>query len=231
MYEYISVFATAVSLQVMTYMFFRGSLDAKRRSWLLSLGTSGLFTAISTRNIYIFVNSAYEGTTLALTTNKDPFDCATMIWLISYLLLDCVIGLIDYPSQLRIDTTWIHHTFFIICCVVVLNTHTYSLFVLFLPFEIPTFVMALGTIFPSLRNDLLFGGTFFVFRIVYQSILFGYWLTVPGLPHGMIIGSCLPTTIMHFIWFYKWCRGYLFKGKIESQVITEGESYEQLPAT
>ena len=224
MYQYLNLFAKAISLQVMTYMFFRESFDVKRRSWLLTLGTSAIFSVISTRNIYIFVNSAYEGTTLALTTNRDPFDCATIIWLASYLSLDCVIGLIDYPSQLRIDTTWIHHTIFIIGCFIVLNTNTCSLFVLFLPFEIPTFVMALGTVFPSLRNDFLFGATFFAFRIVYQSILFGYWLTVPGLPHGMIISACLPTTAMHFIWFYKWCRGYLFKGKLETQVIEDART-------
>lgn len=44
-----------------------------------------------------------------------------------------------------------------------------------MPLEVPTMILSLGRVFPQYRQDLAFGLSFFVFRIVYHSWLTYHW--------------------------------------------------------
>ncbi len=86
-----------------------------------------------------------------------------------------------------------------------MSTPTYTgPFVCSIVEELPTFFLALGSVFPSLRSDIAFGLTFFVLRIVFQALLFFSYR--PWNFGKLILG--LPF-LMHIFWFRSWSQKYL----------------------
>ena len=81
-----------------------------------------------------------------------------------------------------------------------------NVFLFFLPAELPTFLLALGTVVPKLRSDLLFGITFFLTRILFHFYLVAY-AYISGAA-AMIIGFGCLTGLMHLKWFHAWFTKY-----------------------
>jgi hypothetical protein len=157
------IFVCVALLQVVLYCAVRCFLfptsspsDTKSRAWVLSLLVSGLFSSV----VYILVafpglQAAYNGVEVfrEFTAGEQPMHRYFTLYFLAFLVLDCVIGVLDYPQHLRIDTTWIHHIVISVFLVMFLGSGTCVVFLLCAPFEIPTFAMSLGSIFPSYRND------------------------------------------------------------------------------
>ena len=88
--------------------------------------------------------------------------------------------------------------------------------------ELPTLIMALGSIDSRLRSDMAFGLTFFLTRIVWHAMAVGNVLILPAnhpMNHMAWFG-CL-TMALHLYWFTKWVAKYALKGKGER--IPKGE--------
>jgi hypothetical protein len=217
----LGIFAVTTSIQLIGYMLCRNFFNVKGRAWLLSLGTSAVYTLLTPYVCFQFAYALYQGrdAVLHLYLNESFVDRVFVIWFMSFLLLDCSVGLIDYRSQLRMDTTWMHHAGFLANGLLTIVKKRSSAVVLMAPLEIPTFFLALGSVLPGCRNDFLFGTSFFIFRIVYESTMCIYALTVPEMPRVYIVCVYAATMTMHSFWFYKWYRTYTFAGKKYTQLV------------
>jgi hypothetical protein len=83
---------------------------------------------------------------------------------------------------------------------------------LFLPLEIPTFILAVGSLYPQRRSDGLFGLTFFITRICYHLLLFllVWEIKDPRLPIWIIVAV---TFCLHVYWFSLWVKGAVKRWK------------------
>jgi hypothetical protein len=144
----------------------------------------------------------------------DNLGCLICIWFGLANIADFGYGLLLYPDQLGVLTTYVHHTLFI--WLMYFAPTGNGLFVTSTPFtpafcamlieEIPTFLLALGSVFPSMRTDLGFGLTFFIFRIVYHAYFTLY--SIYSLMSPPIIVLYLLTLTLHVNWFYSWITKY-----------------------
>jgi predicted nucleotidyltransferase len=55
-----------------------------------------------------------------------------------------------------------------------------------------------------LKSNLLFGITMFLFRILYEVILYIYLMATHDMPKMYISSAFFPTIVLHINWFYKW---------------------------
>ncbi|KAG0082966.1 hypothetical protein BGZ93_008539 [Podila epicladia] len=94
-----------------------------------------------------------------------------MLFFASYLSMDLVIGTIYYKEKITLISGYLHHSLYIFICNVSLWTG-YTVPCAYLYFmEIPTAFLGAGFIFPSLRDDNLFGLLFFIFRIALDPLM------------------------------------------------------------
>ena len=153
---------------------------SKQRAWLLTLPVSLLFSVIGAGYIARFAVALSAASPLAAVDRmlgaESALDAFAASYMIVFLSLDLLLGQLDYSEHLQLDTGYIHHA-------VYLPIYTYMLCNGFTPYlllgaacEVPTFIMALGTIFPSLRQDLAFGVSFFFTRIVLFIVLLAVYL-------------------------------------------------------
>lgn len=129
----------------------------------------------------------------------------------SYLLTDLYYAYTEYHIYSDALTTYIHHIFYIFVNIFCIYTDSGYVYNKFFVLEVPTFFLSLGTMFPVLRSDLLFGAAFFTTRIVYHFALLLIHCT-GDTPTFMISMS---TWCMHLFWFKKWYVKY-GRGLIES---------------
>ena len=177
-------------------------LNRKIQAWLIMLISSfiltltGFYFAITAemnRELYWTVSYIYS---------DHLFSRVILIFFTSCNIMDLGLGFFYYKEFLYPLTTICHHIFFIFIVIIFLGTHTTTGFLITFVFELPTFLLSLGTIWPSLRNDLLFGITFFLTRICFH-ILSVYRLASLGFDGIAWKVLCLPF-ILHLHWFYKW---------------------------
>lgn len=84
-----------------------------------------------------------------------------------------------------------------------LNSHFTCGFCLFLPMEFPTWILAVGSIYPERRSDLLFGVCFFATRILYHAMLLQRLLRIRDAPVPVWIPASLAFAL-HCYWFALW---------------------------
>jgi hypothetical protein len=141
-------------------------------------------------------------------------------------LLDLIFGLIFYSEYVQLLSGWFHHTVFIWLMYFMITTDglfisTHApftpIFVMSLIQELPTFILALGSIFPQYRSDLGFGFTFFILRILHHAYFF--YFSWRGNAFAPIKGMYILTISMHINWFYGWITKYrkYSKPKIDNE--------------
>lgn len=121
-------------------------------------------------------------------------------------VLDVVLGLVFYPSQLYILTTWIHHTAYTLLCNWMLQRDVSILFAICLIEEVPTLIMSLGRLANSLRSDLGFGATYCVLRIALHTFLCYNVFTIETEDDRIAIVrfNFALTWCLHVNWFVAW---------------------------
>ncbi|KAG0336187.1 hypothetical protein BG004_008167 [Podila humilis] len=93
----------------------------------------------------------------------------TVVLFASYLLADLGLGWIYYREKLTLLTGWGHHLVFIAASYGCLYTDTAIVGASVLAVEVPTAFVAIGFVFKSLRNDMLFGMAFILWRLVFDT--------------------------------------------------------------
>ena len=198
--------------------------NKKKMAWFISLcnsfvmvvaGSFYLITIIETQPGFFTLTKP----TQALFDRRDNFSVIMSIWFAIANFCDMLFGSIFYPEQLQFLTTWIHHPMFIWVCIssttgnALLYNCKYFSSALLLCFieEVPTFLLAMGSVFPEMRTDYGFGLTFFLLRILYHIYIGVYHF----LNTDVNTPKCLYliTTLLHILWFKSWISSMLRRGK------------------
>jgi len=145
-----------------------------------------------------------------LLHSVDDVSALVCLWFAIMNVSDLVFGVLCYPQHMGFMTAVVHHPFYVWVMVVAVTGR--GGFIDMPPFasgfmfaiieEIPTFLLAMGSMFPSLRTDMGFGFTFFLLRICYNFFLISC---------TVVLRLPLPSTVipslsfaMHVYWFYSW---------------------------
>jgi len=184
---------------LITYFYFMKFIitDEKKLSWALTALVS---------SVYPFLSLPYLTYEYCEYLKTDYFSSLAILYFIEYLALDLILGCMYYYKELGLLTSWIHHILYIMYC-----THMYfkgytRAFMPCLLLEVPTSVLSIGRIFPHLRNDGLFGLTFFIFRILYNFFL----IVRSTVDYEFTLVLCA-MFCLHAYWFINWFLKYGYK--------------------
>ena len=202
--------------------------EQKRVAWLISLINSSVMMilgAIFLFNKMTVLDGIFTWGEEASAIFHEPtsnFTALTCLWFAIANILDLALGFVYYFKQLGLLTAYIHHSVFIwtmLACTtgngIFIEMRPFSgTFAICLIEELPTFLLAVGTVFPSLRSDYGFGLTFFSLRIMYHayfaSFAFKTWVDPPVLI--LFVG----TFSLHFFWFKTWINKYGMFAPVEN---------------
>ncbi|KAG0360079.1 hypothetical protein BC939DRAFT_500681 [Gamsiella multidivaricata] len=121
-----------------------------------------------------------------------------------YLILDMVCGLLHYRERVTFLAGWFHHTVYTGICYYTVVSGKSHIFASFMILEIPTLIMGLGFIYKSLRNDILFGGTFVLFRVLWDFALTHELVMNRADMHTADKAFLIFKSVMNFKFFIDW---------------------------
>lgn len=169
----------------------------KRRAWFLSLITASF---VAPRSLYFHASLIFPFDEAAMYQSNLQADWNVGLF-VAFLLADTCLGLIYYRSCFGLLEGWAHHAFYLAYFLFLfLKGFTVGASVSF-PLEVPVMFLALGHCFPRARTDLLFGATFFAFRIGFHAVVLYQFRHTRFTP--VIAG----TLALHAHWFHKWTLG------------------------
>ncbi|WWC69267.1 uncharacterized protein I206_103205 [Kwoniella pini CBS 10737] len=210
-----------------TYQTLSLKFDTERkRAYILSVISSFTMTTLS---IPFFINYLRFGLERTFKDGQKGWlgmigeFGTTFFGVYLFAFTQLTIGYLKYRSQVGLLTGWIHHTVYIGLMFYLARTNTAPIFLTGAVMELPTFDLGLSNLFPSVRNDLRFLSSFFVFRILYHVYLL---IDVARLYSRSYMGdSWVPTImlglalLMHISWFKGGLSGYVKRqSKIEANV-------------
>ncbi|KAK4521065.1 uncharacterized protein ATC70_004055 [Mucor velutinosus] len=169
----------------------------KQTSWFLTLASSLVCTIVS---IPFVIQFFWADLDMELLGTDSRFHTGFVCFFISYLILDLVLGSIYYPKRISWMTGWVHHLFYIFTLSWFLRLQISSLFTVTSILELPTLILAAGSMVHEWRSDLLFGSTFFVLRLVAHA-----WMMVALKRHHRIHFMWIVALViypLHMYWFY-----------------------------
>jgi hypothetical protein len=193
--------------------------EKKRLAWCISLLNSCITTLICI--VYALVKTLTSrglfnaNLDIEMIHGNDNISTITCLMFFCVNLLDLLLGLIFYRSCLGLMTTYVHHTLYMWLMVFLLTGNGFftstptpfsMAFIWCLIEELPTFLLALGSVFPSYRADLSFGVSFFFLRLLYHCYLF--LLMVRLQTYTPILFLYGLTFVMHLEWFRAWFTKY-----------------------
>jgi hypothetical protein len=201
---------TGVALSMTLYLtFFFGALKTKvattdkQISWLLTFMSSGGLTVASIPRFYYFWKSGWNIQSFQV---DHTLDTLVLCYFVSYLILDLCLGSIYYKRQINILTGWIHHSVYTFITVYFLRYRLGGFFTTASILEMPTLIMALGSLRSRFRSDYLFAATFFAFRLVFHAFMIK---TLKQNHHirslWIVAASIFP---LHLFWFHGTCRKF-----------------------
>lgn len=177
--------------------------NTKAHSHILSLVYSIIITLLTPYSYYLLYNDYWNSSQI----NKYVVEFVYSIS-ISYFGSDIMMGMQYYPDILfndNIITFALHHTAYIGLFVYGKYFNRYHLYLLGLPYEIPTILLSLGYINPRYRNNNLFGILFFICRILHNL----YLLYRTFMVYNDLFIFSIFTFILHCHWFINFTKKYI----------------------
>ena len=193
--------------------------DIKKMSWIISLFNSFILTIIGF--IYLFVKTPmyknfffFGDNGRNLFHSSDNVAVLTCIWFGLANFFDLVFGLLFYAKYLDPLTAYVHHIVYIWLMITSTTGNGFFIhcevfcvgFVYVAIEELPTFLLALGSVFPALRTDIGFGITFFFLRLVYHSYMLSY--SILSKSDYIVTILYILTLTLHVFWFTTWMSKY-----------------------
>ena len=193
--------------------------EAKRLAWMISLLNSFIMSVIGMFYIIYKIDDVIK-IIVTGSSGRDIFhgldniSAIACLWFGLANAADLIFGCIYYHKEQGLLTAYFHHSIFIwimLTCTtgngIILNCVPFAPSFLFMCIEeIPTFLLALGTVNKALRSDLGFGITFFIFRLVYHAMFL--FLSVYYRADKVVSFLYTLTFTMHVYWFYGWYSKY-----------------------
>jgi hypothetical protein len=180
----------------------------RQRAYVLSLLSSFVMSMGSLPYVYQVLFQQRGNLHLLLVDSAHPnvlslVSVALTTFFMTFLCLDLLVGWIHYRSKIDMLTGWVHHiTYF---CVLTwgLKQHYTGIFTAMCLLEVPTFLLALGSLHRPWRRDYLFASAFLSTRILFHSFMISsaYTLFQFG-PITLALSAFLP---VHIYWFIGKC--------------------------
>ena len=181
----------------LTFRDFLGTTEAKR-SWILTLASSCTTTLSGLYHLCLLFLHGWED--VEFLTSHTFLSQATLLYFISYLVLDLVVGSLDYRSKITLLAGWTHHTAYIAVLVYLVAQQQAIPFCLFLFEELPTASFSVGFLVSGLRSDNFFGGSYLATRLALHVYL-SFVVTQMALPGWHFAVAVIP---LHGFWFWQW---------------------------
>ena len=176
--------------------------NERHLSWTISLLSSFVLSVSGTFQACKFL-LGFEGFTLDEVYNENGYDRFLAIFFFCVNFMDFCIGFVYFPNAMPFLTTYVHHFFYMLFMAMLMGAKVTHGFQYGFFEEIPTFVLALGILYPSLRSDIMFGLTFFVTRIVWHIFITYKFFAINY--HSWFWMMSAVAITMHVAWMYKWC--------------------------
>ncbi|SAM05481.1 hypothetical protein [Absidia glauca] len=169
----------------------------KQISWVLTFASSVVCTIVSIPYYMRFWRSGWD---MQLLGTESAVHTALVCFFITYLVLDLTLGSMYYRRRITIATGWIHHSIYIVILFWLMRCRSASFFTVNAILELPTVILAVGSMRARWRSDLLFASTFFALRLVYHA-----WMISAVKKEHRIESLWLVAVLvfpLHVYWFY-----------------------------
>jgi hypothetical protein len=175
----------------------------RRRAWLLALAAAAALSCLGA-GAALELLAAPPGAFARYVASDPPRSRQALVCFGVFLLLDLLVGYLDYGELVDPSTGWAHHSFFVCAGAWTLSQGACGFFLGMAVVEVPTLVLGLGALSSALASDALFGVTFVLLRLAYTA-----WYTARMLREGpqSLALVMLPVCALHVAWFYTWWRG------------------------
>jgi len=174
--------------------------EAHSRAWILSFMSSSVLASIGCYTAFQFFTNLINGNDPYYILNDSELCRATTFYFLIILALDLIIGVIDYRGEIHILTGWIHHFFYTVLLLWVLYEHLSICLCVFFPLEVPTVLLATGSLNKQWRSDILFGVGFISTRILYHGALFWQFYHMERL--AFLSTLIVSVWMVHWYWLY-----------------------------
>ncbi|CAO3632505.1 unnamed protein product [Cunninghamella blakesleeana] len=198
-----NTFIVSLVIQLSWYLgwHYSGFLKTERqKAYVFSL-LSSFLTSIGSLPLVYQVLFIKRGNILnLLDTTYETWSLVTTVFFMTFLVLDLSIGSILYRKQIGLLTGWIHHITYLGLLFWVMKKRYTGLFITMCVLEIPTFLLALGSIHKPFRNDYVFATTFVSTRILFHAfMILNTFLFFHFHPMTIALTAFFP---LHCYWFY-----------------------------
>ncbi|KZO96074.1 hypothetical protein CALVIDRAFT_481871 [Calocera viscosa TUFC12733] len=146
--------------------------ERSQRDLILTVSVCGAMTLCS---LPFFADWLAGGGSLAAVKPRTQLAETACVGLMSYMIADLSLGVLFYRERLLLGWHWIHHTIFVFILSFAVTRNLGHFFVVASMMELPIYLMFLGFLEPSLRNDYLTVATVFILRIVFHIALLVQW--------------------------------------------------------
>ncbi|KZS87386.1 hypothetical protein SISNIDRAFT_419681, partial [Sistotremastrum niveocremeum HHB9708] len=183
---------------------------SKKRAWLLTACASCVMTGASLPFIVDFVRSKAD---LGMIRGAPFWAILVNRFFQAYLASDLLMGSIYYRKYVTWTMGWAHHAIYICIVELCIGKGWSHIFCLSAFMELPTFLLAIATLHPILRNNTLFALTFFGTRILLHLTLIALFVLPSG--RAVVDGAWAPSVLltlafpMHCVWFTGSVKGFI----------------------
>jgi hypothetical protein len=132
------------------------------------------------------------------------------LWMLAFLFLDLAVGLVAYREHLEWLSAWVHHSAYLVLLPWVLARGQSALFAAGCAAELPTLLLALGSVHRPWRTDLPMGVVFAATRVgLFAALAARHHALTGGGPDGHVLRNLyLACLALHAWWFAGWARSY-----------------------
>ncbi|KAL7330663.1 hypothetical protein PS15p_205574 [Mucor circinelloides] len=173
----------------------------RERAYVCTLLSSSITSTCSIPLVYTLLTNG--GDLIEILAYRTWTVVATTFFM-TFLITDLVIGVVFYRSKIELLTGWIHHITYLGTLTWAIHNQYTAVFIMMCSLELPTFILALGSVRSQLRRDYVFASTFLVTRILFHAYAIKCaWVMKPYGPVVIALSAFFP---VHCFWFYgKWC--------------------------
>ncbi|KAI8059672.1 hypothetical protein BDF21DRAFT_467400 [Thamnidium elegans] len=178
----------------------------KERAYVSTLLSSSITSTLSLPLVYRLITNGGDFTDiLAYST----WTVLATTFFMTFLVFDLSIGMIYYRNKIDILTGWVHHITYLFVLTWAIKTQICSAFIMMCILEVPTFLLALGSIRTQLRRDYVFASAFVLTRILFHAYAIKCAWSMD--PFGPVVNALSFFFPVHCYWFYGFIKQQLRK--------------------
>lgn len=178
----------------------------KGKAWIIMLISSISLSVFGCKYVYDGFSTMGFNWDLHFLYSEDGVARLVVLFFAASNIMDLLIGFACYPEHMDPFSTTFHHICYIILLSYLLSMHFSRGFCTCFFMELPTSVLSIGSVWPELRDDNLFGILFLISRVGYNIFLL-YTLWINDEVRELFVVTTL-ILFLHLYWFSKWLGKY-----------------------